>query len=103
MAAGLKTAKRSKIFGEEIIVNAQIVTIDGFSAHADRTELLRWLRKFRTKPKKSFWSHGEEDTPQFAAQIEQELNLTTYIPQYKEHWNYPLPANLSPHRTKPTN
>lgn len=78
-------AKRVKIFGEEIIVNAQIVTIDGFSAHADRTELLRWLRKFRTKPKKVFLVHGEEDVlPQFAAQIEQELNLTTYIPQYKE-------------------
>ena len=45
-------AKRVKIFGEDIQVNAQIVTIDGFSAHADRTELLRWLGKFRSKPKK---------------------------------------------------
>lgn len=31
-----------RIMGEEIPVNARVVTINGLSAHADRTELLRW-------------------------------------------------------------
>lgn len=31
-----------KIMGEEVQVNARVVTINGLSAHADRTELLRW-------------------------------------------------------------
>lgn len=88
-------AKRVKIFGEEIKVNARIVSIDGFSAHADRTELLRWLRKFRIKPKKVFLVHGEEDVlPQFAAQIESELGLSTYIPQYKETVELPVATAL---------
>lgn len=36
-------ARRVAIFGEEIAVNARIWTINGFSAHAGRDELLAWL------------------------------------------------------------
>ena len=36
-------ARIVKIFGEELKLNARVVSVDGFSAHADRTELLRWL------------------------------------------------------------
>ena len=31
-----------RIMGEEVRVNARVATINGLSAHADRTELLRW-------------------------------------------------------------
>jgi len=37
-------AKEVKIFWEEIPVRAKIHTINGFSAHADRQELLAWHR-----------------------------------------------------------
>ena len=43
-------AKQVKVFGEEVSVNALITRIDGFSAHADRSELLRWFGNFRDKP-----------------------------------------------------
>lgn len=36
-------ARRVSIFGEDIAVNARIWTINGFSAHAGREELLDWL------------------------------------------------------------
>ena len=39
-----------RIFGVPVDVNAHIVHIDGFSAHADRDELLRWFGGFRSKP-----------------------------------------------------
>lgn len=81
----LEGAKRVKVFGEEISVRAQIVAIDGFSAHADRSELMGWLNKFIRKPKQVILVHGEEDVlTQFSAEIEKELGLPTYIPNYLE-------------------
>ena len=48
------------IFGEQIPVRARICTINGFSAHADRAELLAWHRQLGT-PKRTFLVHGEVD------------------------------------------
>jgi metallo-beta-lactamase family protein len=48
-----------RIFGEEVNVRAQVHTINGFSAHADRDELLAWHR--RIAPKRTFLVHGEEE------------------------------------------
>ena len=52
-------AKSVQIFDEEIPVRARIHTINGFSAHADRDELLEWHRQVR--PERTFLVHGEED------------------------------------------
>lgn len=52
-------AKRVRIFGEEIPVNASIYTIGGFSAHADQAELLAWY-KHTGQPGRTFLVHGEE-------------------------------------------
>jgi len=53
-------AKRVRIFGEEINVAADVYTIGGLSAHADRDDLLAWAGAFRTPPDKAFVAHGEE-------------------------------------------
>lgn len=36
-------AQRVRIFGDEIVVRAEIRTLNGFSAHADQDDLLAWL------------------------------------------------------------
>lgn len=51
-------AKSVRILGEDIAVKARIHTINGFSAHADRDELLAWHG--RIKPGRTFLVHGEE-------------------------------------------
>ena len=51
-------AKTIRLFGDEISVNAHLYTINGFSAHADRDELLAWHRAL--KPKHTILVHGEE-------------------------------------------
>lgn len=52
-------AKEVKLFGEHIPVNAQLYTINGFSAHADQAELLAWHQAL--KPGKTILVHGEEE------------------------------------------
>ncbi|HEX5630548.1 MAG TPA: MBL fold metallo-hydrolase RNA specificity domain-containing protein, partial [Acidimicrobiia bacterium] len=47
-----------RIFGDEVKVRAKIYTINGFSAHADRDELLGWQRT--VSPERTFLVHGEE-------------------------------------------
>jgi len=42
--------RQVRVFGVPVDVNAKIAHIDGFSAHADRSELLRWFGGFRSKP-----------------------------------------------------
>lgn len=53
-------AKQVRMFGEEIQVRAKIYTINGFSAHADRDELLSW-HGHTGKPRKTFLVHGDPD------------------------------------------
>jgi metallo-beta-lactamase family protein len=60
-------AKTVRIFGEEIPVRARVYTIGGFSAHADRDELLAWHRQVGN-PARTFLVHGEEEAMQSFAQ-----------------------------------
>lgn len=48
------------ILREDIPVKTQVHTINGFSAHADREELLAWHRRTGS-PDWTFLVHGEED------------------------------------------
>jgi len=50
-----------KILGKEYPLNARVITIDGFSAHADKNEMYRFLQKSNLKVKKIALVHGEED------------------------------------------
>ena len=49
-----------KIFGERFKLNAEVATINGFSGHADRSELLDWVGHFEKKPTRAFIVHGDE-------------------------------------------
>jgi metallo-beta-lactamase family protein len=48
-----------RIHGEDVEVRAEIATIDGLSAHADQSEIMRWLRGFRKPPRNTYLVHGE--------------------------------------------
>ena len=50
-----------RIFGDEYPLRANVATINGFSAHADRSELLDWTARFKRRPKHTFIVHGEEE------------------------------------------
>jgi len=52
--------KRVRIFGEEVDVRAEVASIDGYSAHADRGELQKWVQGLGEPPRVAFAVHGEE-------------------------------------------
>jgi metallo-beta-lactamase family protein len=52
-------AKSLRIYGEDIPVNAEVVKMGQFSAHAGKSELLRWLTQLQTAPKQTYLTHGE--------------------------------------------
>lgn len=58
---------RVRILGEEYDLRAQVVTINGFSAHAGRSELLAWTDHINRRPAQAFVVHGEIDSSQALA------------------------------------
>ena len=78
-------AKKVKIFGEEIAVNARIEYLEGYSGHADQEGLMNFVNSFIEKPKQVFLVHGEENSQEVLGQkIEEEINLPVIIPNYGE-------------------
>ena len=75
--------KKIKILGEDIRVNAKIYNTKGFSAHADKEQLLTWFGKMKMQPKAYFVTHGEYDASlSFADALQRKLGTASYIPQF---------------------
>lgn len=62
-------ARTVKLFGESVLVKAQIHTLGGLSAHADRDALLAWLHRFKTAPRDVYVVHGEAETARGFAEL----------------------------------
>ncbi|MBI2252918.1 MAG: MBL fold metallo-hydrolase [Armatimonadetes bacterium] len=81
----LDGAPKVKIFGESLMVNAKIISIDSFSCHADYFESVQWLKNFKNPPKKIFLVHGEPDACQsLSEKIKENLNWNAHIPKLEE-------------------
>jgi metallo-beta-lactamase family protein len=79
--------KKVRIHGEEIAVNARIIMLEGYSAHADQQELLTWLDGFKKVPEIIFVSHGEEQSSLTLARLIQERCQTnTIVPVLGERY-----------------
>ncbi len=55
----LEGARRVRISGRDVAVRAQVRRIDSYSAHADRTELLAWMKARQPVLGSLFLTHGE--------------------------------------------
>jgi metallo-beta-lactamase family protein len=54
-------ARQVRIFGEEYRRQAEVVTLNGFSGHADHAGLVDWVRTFKQRPHDIFLVHGEPE------------------------------------------
>ncbi|MCB0335836.1 MAG: MBL fold metallo-hydrolase, partial [Bdellovibrionales bacterium] len=78
-------AQSLRLFGHETPINAEVGTISGLSAHADKDELHRWCESANQKPGKVAVVHGEPDSAQtFSESLRQQYQWDTSVPQYLE-------------------
>lgn len=74
-----------RIFGEEHPVKARIEKISGFSAHADRNELLSWLTALKRPPRRVFILHGEpEAAGAFKKFLTEKTGWSCTVPEYRQ-------------------
>lgn len=77
--------KQVRILGQERLVKARVVQIHGFSAHADRDELLAWLSGLKRPPRRLFVVHGEPDSARhFGDYVRAKTGWEVTVPAYQD-------------------
>jgi len=80
--------KEVSIFGEKIAVNASVHTLNGFSAHAGQTELLKWVGQLAHCRPRVFLTHGEaKGREPLAAKIKERFGLNPELPELNQAAN----------------
>lgn len=81
----LEGAPEVRILGQTYRRRARVLKINGFSAHADQQELLRWLEPLRAEPRRLFLTHGEpREVEALAETVRSHRQWQPYIPSYGE-------------------
>jgi metallo-beta-lactamase family protein len=76
-------AKTLNIFGQAVPVCAEIVELGQFSAHAGKSELLRWLSGFPVPPRQTYLTHGEPAAAQaLEGAIQQKFGWKAAVARY---------------------
>jgi metallo-beta-lactamase family protein len=79
----LDGAKSVRIHGQQRPVRAKIEQIQGFSAHADKDELFKWLSRLSAEPKMVFLTHGEaRAAASFKNLLKQKTGYNVTVPTY---------------------
>lgn len=76
-------AKKVRILGQQHRVRARIAQIHGFSAHADRDGLFRWLSGLKKAPRHIFVTHGEaKAASNFSNFLREKTGWQISVPEY---------------------
>ncbi|MDP2719397.1 MAG: MBL fold metallo-hydrolase [Dehalococcoidia bacterium] len=76
-------AKEVRILGQTYPVRARIAQVHGFSSHADKEELLKWLTSIENIPRQVFVVHGEsEAAKEFGEYIKEKTQWNVMVPQF---------------------
>jgi metallo-beta-lactamase family protein len=84
-AALLAGARTLRIFGRDVPIRAEVVSVDSMSAHADADDLIEWMRSSSATPSAVYVTHGEPaaaDT--LRARITHELGWPARVPEHLE-------------------
>lgn len=93
-AAMVGGAASVKIHGGFVDVRAEVKNLGMLSAHADREEILAWLRQFETPPRQTFITHGEPAAADaLRVAIEQRLGWQCMVPEYRQQVTLSTPES----------
>lgn len=70
-----------RFMGKEYPLRARVVSLDGFSAHADRDEMLRFLKESNLEVKRIALVHGEEDQMDAFAETLKKEGYEVFVPR----------------------
>jgi metallo-beta-lactamase family protein len=88
-----------RIHGQDVHVRASVVKIDGLSAHADGSDIITWLKHFKTPPLRTFITHGEPAAADSLRQkIERELGWRCEVPEHLSYYQIEG-KHITPNRT----
>ena len=77
--------KQIKFHGCYHEINAEVLSMDFFSAHADQKELIKWTKSIKSKPRKIIITHAEpEPADTLRRKIEEELEIKVHVAQDME-------------------
>ncbi len=80
-------AANVRLGGVEVPIKAKVVNLEGWSAHADRDELLDFAKACLPRPKAVFTALGEPSSARFLAQrIHDYLGARAIVPELGETW-----------------
>ena len=77
-------ASQIKMYGKRVPVRAEVLMDDGFSAHADASDLMDWLSALTPRPETVYCVHGERGAPALAETITKELGIKAVVPALGE-------------------
>ncbi|WP_426303268.1 MBL fold metallo-hydrolase RNA specificity domain-containing protein [Arthrobacter sp. R-11] len=82
LAAG---SRELRIYGQDVEIRAEVVQLEGFSAHADADGIIRWMRTAPRAPRMTYVTHGEPDASDaLRTRIKRELGWNARVPEYLE-------------------
>lgn len=82
LAAGEKCLR---IYGQDVRIEAEVIQMEGLSAHADSSELIQWMRTAPQAPSMTYVTHGEPDASDaLRARIKRQLGWKARIPEHLE-------------------
>ncbi|HWL63218.1 MAG TPA: MBL fold metallo-hydrolase [Steroidobacteraceae bacterium] len=94
--ARLAAGERSlRIFGTDVPINAEVVNLQGLSAHADRDGVLRWVQRAARPPGMVYVTHGEpEAADALRYSLEHQLGIPARVPEHLETVSIEHPAEV---------
>ncbi len=84
-AALLRGDDHLRIYGRDIPINAEVVALQGLSAHADSDEIIQWMRTAPSAPVMTYIVHGEpESSDALRYRMKHDLGWSARVPEHLE-------------------
>jgi metallo-beta-lactamase family protein len=80
-------ARSVRIHGHDVAVDAEVVSLQSASAHADGNQLLDWLKTMPSAPAQVYVVHGERQASDILrTRIQRELGWRAMVPEHGSTW-----------------